>query len=139
VKKYSLLLLLYSQLGLAADVINIITQNTSSQNSTLVSTTIGKAADWNLNETEWKHYLTLMQGPSGRYYPHLTPLEVLGINADNPEDLKHFAELSVLREHEKVEKELRFNAAFQEAANRLYSEEPVIKPFDFSHYSTIEK
>jgi integrating conjugative element protein (TIGR03759 family) len=118
---------------------NTVTENSVSQNTLVQTSAINKASDWGLSESEWKRYILLMQGASGRYYPNLTPLEVLGINADNPEDLKHFAEIAVMHEHEKIEKELRFNAAFQKAAERLYGSEPVIRPFDFSRYSSISK
>lgn len=117
-------------------IMNTITQNSISQNTLTQASTINQASIWGLNEAEWKRYTILMQGPSGKYYPNLTPLEVLGINAENPEDLKHFSELTASQEHAKIERELRFNAAFQSAAQRLYSHEPVIRPFDYSPYST---
>ncbi len=123
----------------AEDVMNTVTQNSVTHNTAIISTNMGKPSDWGLKETEWKRYLALMEGSSGHYYPNLTPLEVLGMNADNIEDLNHFAELAVRAEHAKVEKELRFNTAFQEAAKKLYAEEPIIRPFDISAYSSISK
>lgn len=123
----------------AEDVMNTVTQNSVTQNTAIISTHMGKLNDWGLKKTEWNRYLVLMEGPSGHYYPNLTPLEVLGINADNVEDLNHFAELAVRAEHAKVEKELRFNAAFQEAAKKLYAQEPIIRPFDISAYSSVPK
>jgi integrating conjugative element protein (TIGR03759 family) len=133
------ILLLSSAVFASETIRNTVTENSISQNTVIQSSDINKASVWGLNESEWKQYIMLMQGPSGRYYPNLTPLEVLGINADNEEDLKHFSELAVTHEHEKVEKELRFNAAFLKAAERMYGNEPVVRPFDYSRYSTISK
>lgn len=133
------IILFFTSTSFATEVINTMTQNTISQNTAITSSILGKPSDWSLNESEWKHYLSLMEGPNGRYYPALTPIEILGINATNLEDLKHFAELAAKQEHAKIERELRFNAAFQEAAKRLYAEEPIIRPFDISPYSPVSK
>jgi integrating conjugative element protein (TIGR03759 family) len=141
-KKKSIIigLLFFSTSVLAAnDVFNTVTENSVSQNTTLLSSVVGTAHDWGLTGAEWSKYLFIMHGKSGHYYPNLTPPEVLGINADNPEDLKHFSEVAAKQEHDKIEKELRFNAAFHEAARRLYVAEPIIKPFDFSPYTPVLK
>lgn len=129
-------LLCIDQASASKDVVNTITQNTVSQNTVVQS---GTAKDWHLTEAEWNHYLLLMQGSSGKYYAHLSPVEVLGINAETNEDLSHFAEVAVKHEHEKIENELRFDRAFNEAAKRLYPNEPIIKPFDMTPYTPIPK
>ena len=121
------------------DVINTQTQNTISQNTTVSANHIGTAKDWQLTEIEWNQYLTLMQGPSGHYYANLSPPEVLGINVDTAEELRHYAEVAAKLEHDKLERELRFNTAFNAAATRLYSTEPIIKPFDYTPFTPIPK
>jgi integrating conjugative element protein (TIGR03759 family) len=80
-----------------------------------------------------------MQGLSGHYYSQLSPPEVLGINAETADELQHYAEVSVKIEHDKLERELRFNVAFHEAATRLYASEPIIKPFDYTPFTPIPK
>jgi integrating conjugative element protein (TIGR03759 family) len=109
--------------------------NSKESNSTVLTGKTGNAQDWNLSVSEWQEYLKLMQGPSGHYYQNMTPTQVLGINADNDRDLKHFAELSAQQEHEKVEKELKFDHAFHEATNRLFVNEPIIRDFDYTPFS----
>jgi integrating conjugative element protein (TIGR03759 family) len=121
------------------DVKNTQTQNTVSQSTTMNTTHIGTAKDWDLTDTEWNQYLILMQGSSEHYYKKLSPPEVLGINASNAEDLRHYAEVAAKLEHDKLEHELRFNAAFHEAASKLYSTEPIIKSFDYTPFTPIPK
>lgn len=133
----ALLLLLSASTFAASDVINTITENSISQNTVETSSGADYAHEWGLTETEWVKYKLLMQGVNGRYYAHLTPSEVLGINAETSNDLKHFAELAAKQEHEKIEKELRFNVAFHTAAKRLYANEPIIRPFDLTPYTPV--
>ena len=123
----------------ATDIINTQTKNTITQDTIINTTHIASAKEWNLNETEWKQYEMLMQGSSGRYYKKLSPPEVLGINAENPEQLRHYAEIAATLEHDKLERELRFNAAFHEAAMRRYPIEPIIKPFDYTPFTPISQ
>lgn len=118
------------------DVINTAVQNTVTRNTEIARE---QAKEWGLTENEWKQYMQLMQGPSGHYYEKLTPAEVLGINADNMEDMRKYAEISAKQEHDKLERELKFNAAFHEAAAKLYAEEPLIRPFDLTPYTPIPK
>lgn len=121
------------------DVVNTTTQNTVSQNSTATSAMATQAKDWNLTDAEWAEYLALMHGPAGYYYLQLTPPEVLGYYAKNDMEMRHYAETYVRLEHEKVERELKFDKAFHEAAIRIYADEPIIKPFDVTPYTPIPK
>ncbi len=130
------LLLVSTTLFAANDVVNTVTMNSVSQN-TVETSSRDQGLVWGLTESEWAYYQSLMQGVNGHYYMHLTPPEVLGINAKTPQDIKYFAELAAKQEHDKIEKELRFNAAFYAAAQRLYANEPMIKPFDLTPYTPI--
>lgn len=133
-KKLLSFILLIPSLSFAAnDVFNTKTENTIVQN-TITNSPGQSAKEWSLTETEWKKYLTLMQGFSGHYYKQLSPPEVLGIKAETPEEMQHYAEISAKLEHDKLERELRFNTAFHDAAARLYAVEPLIKPFDYSPF-----
>jgi|SRR5579862_1146112 len=118
------------------DVVNTSTVNSVSQNTQDSSSVTKSARDWGLTDSEWNKYKSLMEGISGRYYSTLTPPEVLGINATALNELMHFAELHAKQEHEKIEKELRFNVAFNEAAKRLYANEPIIRPFNLAPYAS---
>jgi integrating conjugative element protein (TIGR03759 family) len=135
-----ILLVMMTQSTFAADdVVNTQTKNTITQNTAVNTKPVGTAKDWELNNTDWDQYLNLMHGPSGHYYASLSPPEVLGIQAETNEDLRHYAEIAAKLEHDKLERELRFNAAFHEAAAKLYSTEPIIKPFDFTPFTPIPK
>jgi hypothetical protein len=132
-------LILTSSVYAENNVQNTKTQNTVSQNTTITTSQVGVAKDWNLTEPEWNQYLKLIEGPSGHYYSQLSPPEVLGINAETNEELRQYAEVSAKLEHDRIERELRFNAAFHEAASRLYAAEPIIKPFDYTPFTPIPK
>lgn len=139
-KVFSVFFFLIPSFAMAAnDVLNTQTENTISKNTTINSSNISLAKVWNLTEDEWNQYLNLMQGPSGHYYKTLSPPEVLGIGAETTEDLQHYAEIAAKLEHDKIERELRFNAAFHDAAAKLYAAEPIIRPFDYTPFQPILK
>lgn len=134
---YFLLLMITENCAFANnDVINSTVKNTLNQTTIIDSTEIYQT--WNLTSTEWNQYLKLMQGPSGRYYSQLTPPEILGISAENNQERKHFAEIAAKLEHDKLQREFLFNAAFHQAAEKLYANEPLIQPFDYSRFTPIK-
>lgn len=122
----------------ADDVANTTTLNTISRSSIVASPASTNASDWNLTNAEWAEYQTLMHGAAGYYYSSFSPPEVLGLYAKNEIEIRHYAEVMAKQEHEKVERELRLDRAFHEAALRLYQYEPVIKPFDITPYTPIK-
>ncbi len=133
------LLLISAYTFASNDILNTQTKNTVAQDTVINTTQVDSAKSWNLSEAEWHKYQAFMQSLSGHYYQNLSPPEVLGINAENMEELSHFAEIAAKLEHDKLERELRFNAAFHEAAMRLYPTEPIIKPFDYTPFTPIPK
>lgn len=118
-----------------ADVLNTHPNNAQVENTVAH----GTAKMWDLSPTEWNRYQALMAGEAGIYYQNLTPPEVLGYYAENDFELRHYAEVYARHEHEKIERELRFNNAFSDAAKRLYSNERPIASFDISAYTPIPK
>jgi hypothetical protein len=128
-------LLLSSMGAFAAEVENSHEVSSSIENSTDKASVSNAGKDWDLTDKEWRHYQTLMQGPAGLWYRQLSPPAVLGMHADNPEDMKHFAEIYARQEHQKVVQELAFNKAAFNAMQRLYPDEPLIKPFDITPFS----
>lgn len=121
--------------ALAADVANSQEQTTVTENTVTQTTVYGTSKEWGLTETEWARYQQLMQGPSGLWYRQLSPAAVLGLQASNPEDEKHFAEVYAEQEHQKVAHELAFNQAAFQAMRRLYPDEKMIKPFDTTPFN----
>jgi integrating conjugative element protein (TIGR03759 family) len=143
--KFFLTLMSYAYLGImsasyakASSMESNSVISTQEQTSQVKNTLIGSAQDWGLSDAEWQSYQKLMAGPAGKWYPQLTPSEVLGMFADNEQDEKHFAELAAKEEHDKIARELSFNNAFHEAMLRLYSNEPVIRDFDISAFNPIK-
>ena len=98
-------------------------------NTTAINS-IGTAQSWGLTEQEWTHYKALMQGVNGHWYPQLSPPAVLGINATSPQEQQHFAQLVAKDQHDKLARELSFDAAVHQALQPLYPAEPAILPFN---------
>ncbi len=82
---------------------------------------------WGLNIEEWQYYQSLMKGPSKKWYKKLDPIEVIGINARNSTEQKRVAQLVVKRTHDRVERELAFQRAIDDAWKILYPELNPIK------------
>lgn len=111
--------------------------NTAPNNTQVNNTASAQAQDWGISLDEWMQYQKLMQGKDGRWYPKLSPAEVLGLNAKTPQEQQHFAEIAAKQEHDRLARELAFDNAFHQAMGRLFASEPVIKPFDMSAYNVI--
>ncbi len=84
-----------------------------------------KAQQWGLQADDWLRFEELMQGPRGLYSPGLDPLTVLGIEARTDEERRYYAELQVQAEARRVEKELAYQLAYDEAWKRL---NPTLQP-----------
>ena len=118
--------------GFAADSATTRVEETGQDHSSTETTTLS-AADrarshlWNLSETEWSRYQTLMQGIRGSISPStISPIEVLGIHARDDTERTRYAELWARAMHEDAERILAFQHAYDMAAKRLYSNEPLI-------------
>lgn len=109
-----------------------------------IATTTVKAANqhivslWSLSMQEWQRYQQLMQGPAGRWYPQLDPPEVLGILARTKAEQRHYATLVVQQRKARIDRELAFNRAVQEAWVREYSELKPIKSFNAQPFRVIK-
>jgi integrating conjugative element protein (TIGR03759 family) len=85
------------------------------------------AREWGLSPHEWTRYQQIMQGPRGIQSPGLDPLSALGIEAQSVDDRQRFAELQVHTERQRVEKELAYQLAYDQAFARLYPDEKIIQ------------
>lgn len=81
-----------------------------------------QASEWGLKAEEWQRYEELMQGRLGVYSPGIDPLTALGIEARNEEERRHYAELQVFAEAARVERELAYQRAYDEAWKRLFAD-----------------
>ncbi|WP_341962564.1 TIGR03759 family integrating conjugative element protein [Pseudomonas sp. RC10] len=87
----------------------------------------GTPGDWGLTPQEWTRYKDIMRGPRGVYSPGLDPLTALGIEASSAEDRRRYAELQVQAERRRIDKELAYQRAYDQAFARLYPDEKVIQ------------
>lgn len=87
------------------------------------------ALAWGLDEDELDRYDSLMQGSRGIWSPGLDPVTTLGIEAETQEERRRYAEMLVEVEKARVERELAFQRAYDEAWARLYPNELPITPF----------
>lgn len=123
----------------AAPVDSSVISTNLDASTTVSNSVIGTAQDWGLSVEEWQQYQRLMQGPAGRWYRPLSPVEVLGLYAETVTDQQHFAEVAAKEQHDKIAREIAFNNAFTLAVQKLYVEEPVIKTFDMSAFNPIQR
>lgn len=107
-------------------------QSTSTNQVSTVQTTQtneikSKAQEWGLQAEEWQRYLELMDGQLGIYSPGLDPLTTLGISARNEEERRYYAEKQVMAEMRRVERELAYQRAYDDAFKRMF---PNLLPLD---------
>ncbi len=88
-----------------------------------------QAAQWGLTDQEWERYETLMQGRRGILSPGLDPLTALGVEARTDQERQRYAELQARFEYERIERELAYQRAYDEAIQRLAGNEPRISSF----------
>ena len=118
--------------GFATESANTQVEATGQDHSSTETTTLSaseqeRARLWNLSETEWSRYQTLMQGIRGSISPPtISPIEVLGIHARDEAERQRYAETWARAMHEDAERILAFQRAYDTAAKRLYSNEPLI-------------
>ena len=93
----------------------------------LSSTDKARAAVWELSDTEWRRYQSLMDGIRGSISPAtLSPIEVLGIHARDEGERQRYAERWARLMREDAERILAFQHAYDQAWQRLFPAEPLI-------------
>ena len=118
--------------GFATESTNTQVETTGQDHSSTETTTLSAAERarshlWNLSETEWNRYQSLMQGIRGSISPPtISPIEVLGIHARDDAERQRYAEAWARLMHEDAERILAFQRAYDAAAKHLYSNEPLI-------------
>jgi integrating conjugative element protein (TIGR03759 family) len=75
---------------------------------------------WGLNEEETERYELIMKGPRGNWTPDLSPLQVLGINAETVQERQYYARRLAVIEHDRLVRERAFEAAYLQAYAKLY-------------------
>ena len=101
----------------------IISQANQSQNNRADS----RRLQWQLTEPEWQRYEYLMQGMRGSISPAtISPLEVLGTHARNAQERRKYARLWASMMHDDVDRILTFQAAYNNAWDTLYGNQPMV-------------
>lgn len=72
-----------------------------------------------ISNEDYKRYKELSKGIRKFQSPHLDPISMLGIEARNDTERRHYAELWVKQEYERTEKELKFQREVDAAWKRL--------------------
>ncbi len=73
------------------------------------------ARQWGLEVEDWQRYRTLMQGPRGLWYRDIDPVWVLGLSAETESERMRYARLAADIEGRRVEAELAFQRAYDDA------------------------
>jgi integrating conjugative element protein (TIGR03759 family) len=82
---------------------------------------------WQLSETEWTRYRTLMKGIRGSISPaNISPIEVLGTHARDAQERQKYAEIWARMRHEDAGRILAFQRAYNIAFKKLYGNEKLI-------------
>lgn len=107
---------------------------TPAQRSAVTITDQERMRMWGLTEEEWRRYHTLLSGPRGLGRPTLDPIMELGITARNDAERRRYAEIAARQENVRVEGELAFQRAYDDARKRLYPNESLI---DVARFETL--
>jgi integrating conjugative element protein (TIGR03759 family) len=129
IRPLTLISLLVALVFTKASAIDVETsQSTTSAISTSrIDTTDQRRLQWNLSDTEWQRYQTLMQGVRGSISPAtISPLEVLAMHAETAQKRRHYARLWAKLYHDDVERTLKFQAAYNTAWDELYGNQPMV-------------
>ncbi len=102
------------------------TSRTEVETSRLTPTERAEVEQWDLTESEWLRYKTLMQGIRGRLSPDISPIEALGIHARSEAERRYYAERWARALRDDTERVLAFQRAYDAAWKALYGEEPLI-------------
>lgn len=78
------------------------------------------AQQWGLTQEEWSRYEALKKSERGIWSPSLDPLTTLGVEAATDADRRRYADLLVEKEYHRVEKELAFQRAYDDAWKRRF-------------------
>ena len=87
------------------------------------------AEAWGLNQQEYRRYESIMEGPRGTWSPDLEPLTALGLEARSQAERQKYAEKLVETERARVEAELAFQRAYDDAWQRLYPNDMPVNSF----------
>ncbi|KFF48753.1 hypothetical protein GY26_12105 [Gammaproteobacteria bacterium MFB021] len=104
-------------------------ESTRIDQTRLEQSTQRAAEAWGLNQQEYRRYESIMEGPRGTWSPDLDPLTALGLEARSQAERQKYAEKLVETERARVEAELAFQRAYDDAWQRLYPNDMPVNSF----------
>ncbi|MDG6897869.1 hypothetical protein A6A19_07755 [Actinobacillus delphinicola] len=114
--------------AIQAKAINTATTQSIHQN-TSTNETEPAYLQWGLDKEDWTEFQKITQDVRQYWTPHLDPLTTLGVSTDDPVKRMKYARLLAKKEHDRVERELAFQRAYDKAFKELYPREQM---FDMS-------
>ncbi|MEW8322480.1 MAG: TIGR03759 family integrating conjugative element protein [Candidatus Thiodiazotropha taylori] len=97
----------------------------SNLNSTAVNAEAMGFDGWGLSESETERYQRIMKGPRGNWTPNLSPLQVLGINAESVQERQHYARRLAIIEHDRLVRERAFETTYLAEYAKLFPKMPL--------------
>ena len=95
--------------------------------STSTATLEEQARIWGITTEDYRRFQEAMKGPRGRFSsPNITPIEVLGIEAETAAERQRFAEIWVETIRADTTKVLAFSRTVNETWRRLHGDEPLV-------------
>lgn len=85
------------------------------------------ARQWQLTDSDWLKYKSIMKGPRGVWSPGLDPITALGVSETNLAERKRYAELWIKVETKRAELEIAFEVERQLAAKRINGDQLAVK------------
>ncbi len=117
----------------AVNATQVKTIATASAQSTFQKTMMNESqpaySQWGLSQEDWAEFQKITQDVRQYWSPNLDPLTTLGVSTDDPVKRMKYARLLAKKEHDRVERELAFQRAYDKAFKELYPREPM---FDMS-------
>jgi len=110
-----------------ADEQTATVEQTVTELQTSVATIEEQARRWGITAEEYRRFQEAMEGPRGRFgTPNITPIEVLGIEAETTAERQRFAELWVETIRNDTAKVLAFSREVSATWRRLHGNEPLL-------------
>ncbi len=119
------------------DAVDDLTDEQRREQINLSPDAFHEAKVWGISLEEEKRYLQLMKNKSAVYYQglNMTPIDILGLNAQSDAEREHFATLAAKHEALRVAQNLAWNQTFHETYQKLFEGIPVVGDFDPSPFS----
>lgn len=77
---------------------------------------------WNLTQTDWNRYQSIMAGPRGNWSPDISPISALGIHAITEVDRMRYAEIAAKQDWERLMSERAWYLTYGVAKDRYFGE-----------------